>query len=107
LRRSVSIDIIKKLKSRGFRVSSYDPKASMIEIKKLKNINYYKSLDKASQNVDLIVCITPWQEFLKIDFKKLKKKVKRNLFFDISGLFSKTFIEKRGFKYISLFHRNI
>lgn len=107
LRRSISVDIIKKLKSLGFRVSSYDPKASIIEIKKLKNIGYCKSLDKASKNVDLIICITPWKEFLKIKFSKLKKKIKKNLFFDISGLFSKSFIEKRGFKYISLFDRSI
>ena len=107
LRRSISLDIIKKLKSLGFRVSSYDPKASMIEIKKLKNIGYCESLYKASKNVDLIICITPWKEFLKIKFTKLKKNIKKNLFFDVSGLFSKSFIEKRGFKYISIFDQSI
>jgi len=102
LRRSLSIEIIKKLINVGFEITSYDPKANREELKKYNNIGFSESITKAASGVDLILSITPWKDFLMLDFKELRKIVKKNLFFDISGLFNKEYIENYGFKYISI-----
>ncbi len=102
LRRSLSIDIIKKLTVLGYKVSSYDPKADRKELKKHPSANFSESLNDVFKNADLILAITPWKDFLNLDFAAIRKLVKNNYFFDISGQFEKEIIEKHNFKFLSI-----
>lgn len=102
LRRSLSIEIIKKLTLLGYKVTSYDPKADREELKKYPSINFSESLNDVFKNADLILAITPWKDFLNLDFAAIRKLVKHNYFFDISGQFEKETIEKHKFKFLSI-----
>lgn len=102
LRRSLSLDIIKKLIKQGYKVSSYDPKADRVELAKYPKIGFSESLKDVFRDADLILAITPWEDFLNLDFSVIRKSVKQNLFFDISGQFQKKFIEKHKFKFLSI-----
>ena len=102
LRRSISLEIINKLNKLGYKVSSYDPKADRKELGKYKNIGFSESLDEVVSNADLILSITPWKEFLSLNFASIRKKVKQNYFFDISGQFDKKMIEKHKFKFLAI-----
>lgn len=102
LRRSISLEIINKLLKLGYTVSSYDPKADRKELDKYKRIGFSESLDEVVSNANLILSITPWKEFLNLDFASIRKKVKQNYFFDISGQFDKKSMEKHKFKFLAI-----
>jgi len=102
LRRSLSLEIIKILINSGYNVSSFDPMADRIEIRKYNNIGFNESINECVKNANMILSITPWASFKELNFKQIKKLTSDNYFFDISGLFDKKFINKFGFKFLSI-----
>tara|TARA_Y200000002_G_scaffold383265_1_gene404590 strand:- start:10044 stop:11360 length:1317 start_codon:yes stop_codon:yes gene_type:complete len=102
LRRSYSLEIIRKLQRMGANVSCYDPKADRNEVKRKKYLNFYESLDEACSKSDLLLVATPWKEFHKINFKNILKLVNNKHFFDLTGMFCSDLINKIGFKYIAI-----
>jgi len=73
---SQALNIAQVLVSEGYKVSVYDPQA-------LENVRgvlgntarYAKNPDDCVKDADLAVIAVPWQEFKKINFKKLNKKI--------------------------------
>ncbi|MDI6758338.1 MAG: nucleotide sugar dehydrogenase [Candidatus Omnitrophota bacterium] len=73
---SQALNITQVLVSEGYRVSVYDPQA-------LENVRgvlgdmvrYAKDADDCIKDADLALIAVPWQEFKKINFRKLSKKV--------------------------------
>ena len=102
MRRSVSLQIIKKLISNKVKVSSYDPMASRFEIAKHKFLNFHENIFDAVKNIDAIIVTTPWNNFLNLDLKKIKNLMKNNIFVDICGLFNGSEVIKKGFDFYSI-----
>jgi UDPglucose 6-dehydrogenase len=102
LRRSVSLQIIKKLISNKVKVSSYDPMASRFEIAKHKFLNFHENIFEAVKNIDAIIVSTPWNNFLNLDLKKIKNLMKNNIFVDICDLFNGSEVIKKGFDFYSI-----
>lgn len=102
LRRSLSIQIIKKLIRYKVYISSYDPKASRLEIKKYNFLNFYENIFEAAKNADAIIVSTPWKQFLNLDLKKIKNCMSGNIFIDISGLYDGKHVINKGFDFYSI-----
>jgi UDPglucose 6-dehydrogenase len=85
LRRSGSIELIKKLTDEEVEIMAHDPGLSKREIKTLpKNITFISDFYQDIDRVDAVVLMTPWEIYKEIDFKKIENKV----FFDTTGLFT-------------------
>ncbi|MBA7530928.1 UDP-glucose 6-dehydrogenase [subsurface metagenome] len=57
----------------------------------------------AIEGTDALVIITEWNEFRRLDFKKIKETMKDNYIFDLRNIYSKEILEKdNGFKYFSV-----
>jgi UDPglucose 6-dehydrogenase len=106
IREAPSMVIIKELYQRGAKIKTFDPQAmegANKKLKDLKGIIYCKDEYEAIDGSDALVIITEWNQFRRLDFKKIKKIMKDNYIFDLRNIYSKEIIEKEnGFKYLSV-----
>ena len=76
IKNSLAIEILKKFQLLEIKI--YDPVVKIKPNTKLhKNV---KNIDEAIEFVDLIIIMTPWPEFFKIDFLKYHE-INKNLYF--------------------------
>ena len=58
---------------------------------------------EAIEDADALVIITEWNQFRRLDFKKIKKIMKDNYIFDLRNIYSKEITEREnGFRYFSV-----
>ena len=75
MREASSIPMIKYLNKKKCKIKYYDPSGEKNEFKKLKNVEYCKSISSACLKADLVVLHTEWNDFKLLNFKKLVKKI--------------------------------
>ncbi len=72
---SQALGIAQVLVSEGYRVSVYDPQALENARSVLGNtVRYAKNVDDCLKGTALALIAVPWQEFKKVNFKKLNQK---------------------------------
>ena len=103
MREAPSIYVIKELVKRGAMIKAFDPKA----ISEAKEY-YLKGLDKVEYvgfkydaliDVDALVLLTEWKEFLKPDFKKIMSLLKKSIIFDGRNQYNASDLEEMGIEY--------
>lgn len=101
IRESAAIDIIKMLSDIGAEISTYDAKA--VENSKIilenKNVEFCKNPYEALDKAEALVIATDWEEFKKLDYKKVKKIMKRPNIIDGRNILDPEEMRKIGFKY--------
>ena len=106
IREAPSMVIIEELYQRGAKIKAFDPQAmeeARGKLKDLKGIIFCKDEYEAIEGADALVIITEWNQFRRLDFKKIKKTMKDNYIFDLRNIYSKEIVEKEnGFKYFSV-----
>ena len=101
MRQSSSLLMIPFLQKKGARITYYDPSGFKKEFAKLRNVSFCKNVNKACNNVDLVIIHTEWEEFKAIEFKKLIKKKKFKIY-DMRNLYSPNMMKKKGLDYYSI-----
>lgn len=103
MRFAPSIDIINKLLEKGAKIKAYDPVAKE-NAKKIfgDRIYYSKDIYDCIRGSDCICLVTEWDEFKKIDFKKVKKISKHCILIDGRNLYDPKKMRDLGFTYISV-----
>ena len=109
-RESPAIKICKALLEEGAKLSIYDPKVNKDQIIKdlaeqgaiTKNVDCEESLDQSVIYSDAVVILTEWEEFKKLEWGMIAKKMRQpSWVFDARGIVSND-IEKFGLNYWSL-----
>lgn len=103
MRFAPSIDIINSLISKGTKIKAYDPVA-MDNAKKIfgNKIYFAKNPYDCVKDSDCVCLVTEWDEFKKIDFKKVFKMVKHPVMIDGRNLYNPKEMREIGFTYISV-----
>jgi UDP-N-acetyl-D-galactosamine dehydrogenase len=105
LRNSKAKELIKELQEYGVECIAHDPYLTKKEVKEefgILNISK-KDLNNYSSIFNGIVLVTSHNEFMKLNFKTMKKLCKEKpIFYDVRNMFNKERIEKEGFLYKSL-----
>jgi UDPglucose 6-dehydrogenase len=99
MREAPSVDIIKKLISKGVNINAYDPIAIDNAKKILREINYFDNPLKSAENSDGIVIVTEWNEFKQIDLSKIKKVMRKHFIFDGRNIYDPEKVKSLGFIY--------
>lgn len=102
MRDSPAIDIISILKNDGAKITAYDPVAIENAKKIPLSINYAKDEYGCAKDADLLILVTDWNEFKKIDFKKIKKLMKQPNIIDARNIYDPKTLEKTGFSYVGV-----
>ena len=91
IRNSKAIDIYKELTDQSTIVDVYDNWANVEEVKKEFGVSLIDSLD--DKKYDAIILAVAHNEFLSIDFSKIKKNT--TIVYDVKGVLDKKDIDKR------------
>ncbi len=100
IRDAPSITIIDKLLKAGAKVRVTDP-VSLPNIKSIfgDRISYYFNIYKAVKGADAIALVTEWERYRNLDFKKIKKLMKKHVMVDGRNFYDPEKMKKLGFKY--------
>ncbi len=103
MRDSSSLIIIPELLRARANVSVYDPQG-MNEAKKLLtgDIKWCENAYETMQDADALVLLTEWNEFMRLDLKKIKKLLKEPLIIDLRNIYKRDEMKKAGIRYISI-----
>ncbi len=99
LRRSMSLELARILKKEGASISAFDP-AIKKRIDKFNYIDIKRTETDFFQDTDLIVLMTEWPAFRKIDWGNNAKLMKSKFIIDTKNFFKGRSLEDKGFKYI-------
>jgi len=82
LRRSQSVQLVKALTERGARVRAHDPEADLSELDESLDLMRADTSYIAADGCDAMVLMTPWPEYLSLDWSQIAHAMKGNLIFD-------------------------
>ncbi|VAW11693.1 UDP-glucose 6-dehydrogenase [hydrothermal vent metagenome] len=102
MRNAPSIDIIKALQSEGAKIKAYDPQGVQNSKSIFKGVTYSKDPYALAKGCDALLLITEWEEFKKLNFKKIKSAMRQPLIFDGRNLYHDDNLEKLGFEYYGI-----
>ncbi len=102
MRNAASIDIIDYLVREGAKVKAYDPQAMMKAREFLPKIQYCKEPYEVVKNADALLILTEWEDFKKLDYKKIKALMLTPVIIDGRNLLQSSEMSKLGFVYKSI-----
>ena len=98
IKNSPTLHLLKRLKNN--KISVYDPKAKLI--KKIKNCTQVNNVNSLIRNSEIIILMTPWPEFRKIN-KILKIQKKRKIILiDPYRMIDLKIIKNKYFRYFTI-----
>jgi UDPglucose 6-dehydrogenase len=102
LRRSASIEIINELVQLGAGVQAYDPKADRSELEAHKEFKVCPDAYTAARDVDVLVLITPWNEFKDLDYQKIYRVMNKKIILDTQNMLNANTLSAQGFSVIGI-----
>jgi UDPglucose 6-dehydrogenase len=104
IRESPAIEILKKILSEGkdVYVVAYDPKAMENSRRVLSQVEYVDDPYSACVEADILLILTEWREFKRIDFSRVKELMRSLVVFDTRNILARSEIESLGFSYYGL-----
>lgn len=102
MRFAPSIDIIRTLQKEGARIQAYDPQAMVKARSLFQNVKYARTPYQAARRADALLLLTEWEEFLNLDFRRLKKAMRHAIIFDGRNCLNPQEMKRAGFKYYAI-----
>lgn len=96
---AASVKIINKL-SKKHKFQVYDPLAKMP--KGMLGYKRFKDKYLALKGADCLLILTDWDEFQKVDIRKMKEVMKQKIIIDSVGVLYSQRVKLAGFKYITV-----
>jgi UDPglucose 6-dehydrogenase len=94
--------VIRRLQAEGAQIQAYDPEAMQKAKKEIPDIAYCQDAYEAARGADAILLLTEWEEFRKIDWKRLAGLVERSLIIDGRNILSPDELVSHGFHYVGI-----
>jgi len=113
VRNAPSIAVIRNLIARGAKIKAYDPQAmgkckdafrakNNSNTKEKNSILYCRDVYDAAKGSDCLVVMTEWNEFKELDFKRIKKLLKRPAIVDGRNIYDPSRMKELGFTYTGM-----
>ncbi len=102
MRNAPSLDIIQALQNEGAKIKAYDPQAMDNAKKMLKGVTLCNDVYSVAKGADCLVILTEWDEFRKVDFKRLRKALRQPMIFDGRNLYQGDDLVNSGFEYFGI-----
>jgi len=108
MRSSPAIEVIKKLQGMNVNLHAYDPKVNEKNLKSMgiDDVIISHNIEESITNADLVILLTKWSEFSKINGEFLKKYMKNPQIIDGRGFLNKEKFEKNTYHKIGLIEKN-
>lgn len=102
-RESPAMQILQPLMEQGVHITAFDPKA-MENAKKLvgSKLNYAKDEYEAAKGADVLVILTEWNRFKKLDLQRLGRTMQKKRIVDLRNTFDPEKAREAGFTYVGI-----
>ncbi len=103
MREAPALVLIEKLLSKGAKIKAYDPVA-MEEAERIvgNKIEYTKDKFEALVDADALLLVTEWNEFRVMNYKVLKKLMKKHVVFDGRNIYEHSEMKDNNFDYFGI-----
>lgn len=101
VRDSPALDIANALSARGATVVVHDPKAKKNAKARFPHLNYVDDVSEGAARADIVLHLTAWNEYQKLDPEELGRLVNRRLILDGRNALSATNWQSGGWTYIA------
>lgn len=103
IREAPSLELIHALLAKGAKVKAYDPEATENVRRELGDkIQYASDAHDALQEIDALLIVTEWKEFLAVEPAELAKRMQHKVIFDGRNIFKPLDMQQHGFAYYSI-----
>ena len=102
MRCAPSVDILTTLMKEGANIKAYDPYAGPVAKQLLNGLQFSKDPYNVCRGADALLIFTEWDEFKKLDLKRIKKLLKQPIVIDGRNLYDRALMKKLGFHYFSV-----
>ena len=99
IRFSPALDAARRFLAEGAHLRAYDPEAMEKVSASYPEIKLAKDPYEAVQGVDAVVLATEWEQFGKLDWKRIHKEIARPLIIDARNFFVPADMRSLGFEY--------
>ena len=99
MRDAPAITVINNLLQEGAKIKAYDPIAMSNAKKILKNIEYGTDSYSVAKDCDILIIMTEWNEFKKLDLGKIKELMKEPVLLDGRNIYNPQEVRGMGFRY--------
>jgi UDPglucose 6-dehydrogenase len=110
VRESPAIALIRMLLHEGCTVRAFDPAAmerAREEFVAEDGVSFAKSAYDAANDADALLVLSDWEEFLSLDFTRIRSLLRQPLLFDGRNLYSPEQMQALGFFYFSVGRREV
>jgi len=102
LREAPSLEIIRALIQKGIRVRAYDPAVRRGNPEVPAEVIFAQNAYDAAKGADVLVLVTEWNEFRKLDLVKIRRAMRRRAIVDLRNVYDPETVRKLGFTYTSV-----
>lgn len=99
MRSAPSIDIIHALQQEGAKIRAYDPAAAPNARKVFKKAVFGRDPYVTARGCDCLLVLTEWDEFKKLNLRKIRSAMKQPIIFDGRNLYHDKDMKALGFEY--------
>lgn len=103
LRFAPALDLIERLHQAGADVVVYDPRAMAQARRRVRwKARFVKGPYEAARGADCLLLVTEWEEFRRLDFRKIRKSMRQPILVDGRNLYDPAEMKKFGFRYAGI-----
>ena len=102
VRSSPALAVIRRLLAEGALVKAFDPQAMEKAKAEVPEIEYCADAYAAAQGAEAVLALTEWEEFLRLDFMRVRHIMARPLILDARNMFSCANMAEHGFEYVDI-----
>jgi len=102
VRLAPAIEVIRQLAAEGVHVRASDPEAMEKACAILPEIEYFRDPYEVAKNADALLITTEWEEFRRLDWKRIRELMARPLVLDGRNLLDPAQMKALGFEYHSV-----
>jgi UDPglucose 6-dehydrogenase len=102
MREAPAIDMARELMARGAAIRAYDPVAMEFAKPLMPGVQFCADVFEAATGADIVVFVTEWNEFMDLDFEKMKSLMKAATVVDCRNIYDPERMADLGFRYFSV-----
>ena len=102
IREAPSLEIIRALQRRRVRVRAYDPAVRPGAPGLPPGIEFAENAYDAVKGADVLVLVTEWNEFRRLDLARVKRAMRHRAIVDLRNVFDLASVKRLGFTYSSV-----
>jgi UDPglucose 6-dehydrogenase len=102
IRESPAIPIIEALQAWGITIRANDPVAISETERVLSDVTFCNDAYETAKGADLLVFITEWNQYRKLDLEKVKSLMRRPAIADLRNIYDPARLRRLGFDYVGV-----